>query len=65
VHNHSQLCTAQVYGLRRIFFVSTFAVANKICTGKCQAIFALPRKSAAPQQSQKASFRFVFGLRDL
>jgi hypothetical protein len=25
----------------------------------------LPRKSAAPQQSQKASFRFVFGLRDL
>ena len=26
---------------------------------------ALPRKSATPQQSQKAGYRFAFGLRDL
>jgi hypothetical protein len=42
------------------FFMPNFADANKNAT-----VFALPRKSAAPQQSQKASFRFVFGLRDL
>jgi len=46
-----------------LFLCRTFALSK---VEKLPAVlFALPRKSAAPQQSQKASFRFVFGLHDL
>jgi hypothetical protein len=46
--------------LVRVFFVRNFAMSKDKSLSE-----AAPRKAASPQQSLKASFRFVFGLRAL
>jgi hypothetical protein len=49
---------------RRLFFIPNFAL-SKGQKPRDKRSLSYARKSAAPQQSQKASFLFAFDLRDL